>query len=151
VKDIIFVAMLAGLLAIAGITDYRRRIIPNYTSIMLGVLGLTSWLFFEPGDLFFVPFVPRLVGLTPACAMVIAAIKRQSVGGGDIKLMVGLGFGVGIQHLLPIYGLATLTGWIWAKRKRVNSVPLGTFVWVGVMAWLTWILLFGEAMSWAGR
>ena len=78
----------------------------------------------------------RAVGILPAVLYFIIACAGGKIGGGDIKLLAALGFTVGYAALIPILGVAGVTALIWAKAKRVDSIPFGTFIAVGAVTML---------------
>ncbi len=132
VKGVLF----SGLLLIAAICDLRNREIPNSISLgmlAVGMIGITPR-----------SFLQSLLGLivTALPYFVVDMIsKRDSfpIGGGDIKLMAGCGFVLGVsggilQNLiaLPIailYGMvATIKGKIKFNEARI---PLAPFICAG--------------------
>jgi leader peptidase (prepilin peptidase)/N-methyltransferase len=111
----------------AAITDYRKRIIPDWTWIVLLLIGIAS--------AFLLPYptlVQRIAGfLLPGLCLFFLAMKYGGVGGGDIKLTSAIGFCFGLNALAVILFAALLPACIYAKATRQRSVPLATFLCIG--------------------
>jgi len=138
-KDLIFVVILLIPLTIAGVIDYKRRIIPNYCCLIIGLLGLAGALMMNSADLFFVSISYRIIGILPAVFMIwFVRRKPGSAGGGDIKLMAALGFATGITNLFFVLLPATVFGVIWGKIIVRKFIPLGTFLALGTWVWIGW-------------
>jgi leader peptidase (prepilin peptidase)/N-methyltransferase len=111
----------------AAITDYRKRIIPDWIWIILLLIGIAS--------AFWLPYptlVQRIAGfLLPGLCLFFLAMKYGGVGGGDIKLTSAIGFCFGLNALAVILFAALLPACIYAKATRQRSVPLATFLCIG--------------------
>jgi leader peptidase (prepilin peptidase)/N-methyltransferase len=111
----------------AAVTDYRKRIIPDWTWIVLLLIGIAS--------AFLLPYptlVQRIAGfLLPGLCLFFLAMKYGGVGGGDIKLIAAIGFCFGLNALAVILFAALLPACIYAKATRQRSVPLATFLCIG--------------------
>lgn len=116
----------------AAITDFRKRIIPDWTWIAIVLFGGIS-AFLLP-----YPTLPqRIVGfLLPSICLFILAIKYGGVGGGDIKLTSAMGFCFGLNGLAAILFFALLPAYIYAKATRQKSVPLAVFLCIGFFVYM---------------
>jgi leader peptidase (prepilin peptidase)/N-methyltransferase len=116
----------------AAITDYRKRIIPDWTWIVLLLIGITS--------AFLLPYptlVQRIAGfLLPGLCLFLLALKYGGVGGGDIKLIAATGFCFGLNALAVILLAALLPACIYTKATRQRNVPLATFLCIGFFVYL---------------
>ncbi len=116
----------------AAITDYRKRIIPDWIWIILLLIGIAS--------AFWLPYptlVQRIAGfLLPGLCLFFLALKYGGVGGGDIKLTAATGFCFGLNALAVILLAALLPACIYAKATRQRSVPLATFLCIGFFVYL---------------
>ena len=78
--------LLYTVLLIASYTDYRFRVIPDWIHIIIILIG-------------FIHFNPLKAGigliLPPIPFLIMALVKKGSIGGGDIKLVGAMGFTVG--------------------------------------------------------
>lgn len=115
----------------AAITDFRKRIIPDWTWIALLLIGGAS--------AFLLPYptpVQRIAGfLLPGICLFLLAMKYGGVGGGDIKLTAALGFCFGLHGLAAILFFALLPTCIYAKATRQRSIPLAVFLCMGFFAY----------------
>jgi len=111
----------------AAVTDYRKRIIPDWTWIVLLLIGIASAFLLPHPTL-----VQRIAGfLLPGLCLFFLAMKYGGVGGGDIKLIAAIGFCFGLNALAVILFAALLPACIYAKATRQRSVPLATFLCIG--------------------
>lgn len=125
----------------AAISDYRRRIIPDWTWIAVLLIGGVSALLF---NIPYIPLTDRILGfLLPGVSLLFLAIKYGGVGGGDIKLTAAMGFCFGLYGITAILFFALVPACVYGKVNRQKSIPLavflciGFFVYVGVSI-LTW-------------
>ncbi len=116
----------------AAITDFKKRIIPDWTWIAIVLFGGTS------AFLLSYPTLPqRIVGfLLPGVCLFILAIKYGGVGGGDIKLTAAMGFCFGLYGLTAILFFALLPAYLYAKSTRQRSVPLAAFLCIGFFVYI---------------
>jgi len=116
----------------AAITDYRKRIIPDWIWILLLLIGIAS--------AFLLPYptpVQRIAGfLLPGLCLFLLAMRYGGVGGGDIKLTAAIGFCFGLNALAVILLAALFPACIYAKATRQRSVPLATFLCIGFFVYL---------------
>lgn len=118
----------------AAVTDFKKRIIPDWTWIAIFLAGIVSAFLLSAPALH-----ERITGfLLPGLCLLILAMKYGGVGGGDIKLMAAMGFTFGLNTLAAILLFALLPACIYAKATKQRSVPLavflcaGTFLYAGV-------------------
>ena len=113
----------------AAVSDYRKRIIPDWTWIaVLLIGGVSASLFNTP----YISLLERILGLLlPGVSLLLLAVKYGGVGGGDIKLTAAMGFCFGLCGLAAILFFALLPAWIYAKATKQKSVPLAVFLCVG--------------------
>ncbi len=111
----------------AAITDFRKRIIPDWTWIVIILIGsVSAFLFLYP------TLAQRIAGfLLPGICLFILAIKYGGVGGGDIKLTAAMGFCFGLNALAFILFFALFPACIYARATRQRSVPLAVFLCIG--------------------
>ncbi len=113
----------------AAVTDFRKRIIPDWTWIAILILGIASaFLFPYPG------LVQRIEGfLLPGLCLLLLAVKYGGVGGGDIKLTSALGFYFGLNALAAILFFAMLPACAYTRLARKKSIPLAVFLFAGFL------------------
>ncbi|EGW39218.1 A24 family peptidase [Desulfosporosinus sp. OT] len=119
----------------AAVTDFRKRIIPDWTWIaVLLIGGVSAFLFNTP----YIPLLERILGLLlPGVSLLFFAVKYGGVGGGDIKLTAAMGFSFGLCGLVVILFFALLPACIYAKATKQKSVPLAVFLCVGFFAYVS--------------
>lgn len=127
------------LLILASAIDIHKRIIPNIICILVALAGL---IYFSPVKLF---------GILAALPLLIAAInKKDSIGGGDIKLTAAaglvLGFWggiagliIGLVAMLLFYAVKVLVGWLQKDKSRERNerallLPMAPFLSIGFIA-----------------
>lgn len=111
----------------AAITDFRKRIIPDWTWIVIILTGSVSAFLFQYPTL-----AQRIAGfLLPGICLFLLAIKYGGVGGGDIKLTAAIGFCFGLNVLAFILFFALFPACMYARATRQRSVPLAVFLCIG--------------------
>lgn len=122
----------------AAVSDYKKRIIPDWTWIVILVLGVIS-AFLLPAPALY----ERIAGfLLPGLCLLLLAMKFGGVGGGDIKLTAAVGFAFGLYSLAAILFLALLPACVYAKVTRQRSIPLAVFLCVGAFGYVAILLAF---------
>lgn len=113
----------------AAITDWKKRIIPDWTWITILLIGsISAYIIKTP---YFTLF-DRIAGfLLPGISLLIIAVRYGGVGGGDIKLMAALGFYFGLYGLAAILFFAVIPACIYAGVTKQRSIPLAVFLCVG--------------------
>ncbi|KAB3527089.1 MULTISPECIES: prepilin peptidase [Alkaliphilus] len=117
------------LLIYAAIIDLKTRTIPDYVPVLIMLVGLIDM---EP--------LPAVLGLilVPLPYFIMALLKDNSIGGGDIKLMAACGFYLGLQagYMASIVGLMLTIIIHFAysvirSKKMTRSIPLGPYLGAG--------------------
>lgn len=111
----------------AAVTDYKKRIIPDWTWIVILLIGIISAIFLPTSSLY-----ERIVGfLLPGFCLLFLAMEYGGVGGGDIKLTAAMGFTFELNILAVILLFALLPACIYARVTKQQSVPLAVFLCTG--------------------
>ena len=127
------------LLFLAAATDIRAMLIPDIISILMFVLGIVSIFIYKD-----ISLTEHLIGLVCVSLpmLVTTLVIPGAFGGGDIKLMAGIGLFLGWKLTLVAMFFAILTGGIYAivllankKTDRKGHFAFGPF------------LCFGSALS----
>jgi len=112
--------LLCQVLMIAGAYDLATREIPDCLHLLIAIAGLIG---FQP--------LPALLGfaLVPL-PFLIAALKTEKIGGGDVKLMAASGFALGVTGgiWMMIWGLTAALLWNVAYRRGHKSLPLAPYL-----------------------
>lgn len=69
--------------------------------------------------------------LIPAITLMVIYHFDKRIGGGDFKLLTAMGFGLGINALVPILIITTITAAVWSIKTKQKSVPLAVFLTLG--------------------
>lgn len=114
------------LLTYAAMIDLRTRTIPDYIPLLIILIGLI--------DMKLVSAVLGLI-LVPLPYFIMALLKENSIGGGDIKLMGACGFYLGLQagYVASILGLllAIIIHFAYSiigNKKVTKNIPLAPYL-----------------------
>jgi len=123
----------------AAFMDWKKRIIPDWTwIIILAIGGVSAFLFPEPA------LAQRIAGLLlPGGCLLLLAVKYGGVGGGDVKLTAALGFCFGLNALAAILFFALPPACVYAKATRQRSVPLAVFLCIGFFIYAGVLFIYG--------
>lgn len=138
---------LASLLIAAALGDWLYRIIPNRLVYFGVIVGVSLRIFIHPLPLWNYA-AALLIGFGLLYAVAVAGerlLRKESMGGGDIKLFAMLGLYLGIGNVLLALFLASLFGLlagIVAIRVRRDPadryIPFGPFIALGAYAAYVW-------------
>lgn len=139
--------------------DLKHKLIPDILSLGL----LSAGIVFSPWNSFLGPttlarisqsVIGGAVGFVLMFFLAWSGEKvfgRESLGGGDIKLMAGLGIFLGWRGVWGTLFIASIVGTVWAlgliamkKAGRGSYLPFGPFL--ALAAWLLWVS--GEKIPW---
>jgi leader peptidase (prepilin peptidase)/N-methyltransferase len=140
------------ILVVISVIDLDWKIIPDFFS--LGLLGvglvvspLNSLLGGEGGTRVLSSTVGCLVGFGSAWLLAVAGrrfFRREALGGGDVKLLAGLGAFLGWPGVFTSWFLASILGTLFfvflKARKKMDwgaYLPFGPFLAAG--AWAHWV------------
>ena len=125
----------------AAVTDFRKRIIPDWTWIAILLIGgVSAFLLKTP----YPPLLERIAGfLLPGLSLFLLAMKYGGVGGGDIKLTAAMGFCFGLYSLAAILFFALIPACIYAKVTKQKSVPLAVFLGIGFFTYAGVLFIYG--------
>ncbi|MBQ4178904.1 MAG: prepilin peptidase, partial [Elusimicrobia bacterium] len=146
-----FCLLVFSLLVITAI-DFEFQIIPDEFSFMLMIVGLFTS-FFNPvlGDTFGQKILNSFIGLLAGGGSLLAVaivgkwiFKKDAMGGGDIKLMAGVGAFIGWEKVLFAIFIASVLGSIvgillilFKKIVKKQEIAFGPYLALG-----SYIVLF---------
>lgn len=108
--------LLCEFLIVAGVWDATTYEIPNFLHFLIAMVGLIDF-----------QLIPALLGfIMVPLPFLIAAIKTNKIGGGDVKLMAVCGFVLGVTDgiWMMILGLFMALLWNTVFKRGEKSVPL---------------------------
>lgn len=115
----------------AAMTDLKKRIIPDWTWIILLLIGIVSAFLLSSPALY-----ERIAGFfLPGLCLLLLAMWYGGIGGGDIKLTAAMGFSFGLSALALILFFALFPACIYALVTRQRSIPLATFLFIGFLVY----------------
>ncbi len=130
ISDLLFVSIAIFGTLVGSITDLKERIVPNWISYLMIIFGLTGHLLLSILSRGFWPLLNSLIGAGVFFGIASIMFYTGAWGGGDTKLLIGLG------ALLPVYPLA-LQSWL---NPRLAIWPFMFTMWINV-------LIFGAIMG----
>jgi len=151
-KSIALIFLLFNLVVIAFI-DFKWRIIPDEINLSILVAGIIYSLY-KMGLLRGIVFslTGSLVGflfLLLTAHIGDKVFKKESLGGGDIKLIAGLGTFLGAKNVFVCIFLSSILGIFYAvplyfmSKKRKKEIPFGPFIMLaGLISFLFKINIF---------
>lgn len=123
----------------AAVTDFRKRIIPDWTWIVIILIGAASAFQLPYPTLF-----ERIAGfLLPGISLFFLAMKYGGVGGGDIKLTAAMGFCFGLYGFAAILFFALVPACIYVKATKQKNVPLAVFLGIGFWVYAGVLFIYG--------
>lgn len=144
--DFLAYTVLATLLIVVAFIDLDHRIVPNRLTLPGIVVGLVFAPFLDT-----VSFRESVIGLFAGGGALLAlalighlVFKRESMGGGDIKLAAMIGAFVGWKLVLISLFFASVAGsiggviWIATSSEGERTIPFAPFIALGTLCALLW-------------
>jgi prepilin peptidase CpaA len=120
--DLLMCLPMLGLLIVAAAMDWRSRRIPNWLTLGLLTSGLAQSLAWHGA----VTPMQSLLGALAGFGLLLVLFVLGAVGGGDVKLLAGVGAWLGPQGVLQVFTTAAVVGLIivlvqsvWQGRMRI--------------------------------
>jgi prepilin signal peptidase PulO-like enzyme (type II secretory pathway) len=114
------VAILIGCMLpalIAAYTDARQQMVYDKVTLPVMLSGLVSAVYTQR-------LPEALLGMAFAGGLLLAGAALGGVGGGDVKLVAGLGLWFGFSAISEILLIASLLGLAWGMAKLVRAGEL---------------------------
>jgi leader peptidase (prepilin peptidase)/N-methyltransferase len=145
--DFLIYAALVSLLIVIALIDFKHMIIPNglvIAGLVLGGVKLALSVFFPDifggWPLYAIGFAAGGLPLLLIALFCLWVLKKEALGGGDIKLMAFAGLVIGWKLIIPAYLIGVVTGAVAGiilmavgKKKRGDEIPFGPFLCFGVL------------------
>lgn len=145
-------AAIVCLLVIASFIDFTHKLIPNKINLIIAAVGIVNVVFGNS-----ITIWDSLLGLALGGGGLLLPglligwmLRKEAMGGGDIKLTAACGIFLGLQRslislMLAFYSAAVVlvVMLLFKKLKRDKSIPFGPFLSAGTIA----VILFFEPLS----
>jgi prepilin peptidase CpaA len=121
--QLLLLGPLLAMLFIAAVIDWRSRRIPNWLTILLAASGLANSFFAtslaSPGT--------AMLGLLVGFAIPFVLFAMGALGGGDVKLLSGVGAWLGAMAVVKVFLAAAIIGMLIvlvqsAKQRRLSAL-----------------------------
>lgn len=129
--------LFAGILVVAGYIDIKTRTIPDWIHLLIMLVALIK-----------IDLIVSLIGLVvvPLPFFIMAYLKENSFGGGDIKLIGACGFLLGLRvgvvgsMLSLLIAIVASAIYYFIKKKKWNvCFPLGPYLCMGfILVYIYW-------------
>lgn len=137
---------LTALLIVITLIDFRHMIIPNglvIAGLVIGAAQLAASIFttgiFESWSVYAIGFFAGGLPLFLIAGLCTYILKKDAIGGGDIKLMAMAGLILGWKLIIPAYFIGIVVGAVISivllasgKKKRGDEIPFGPFLCFGI-------------------
>src|SRR3954447_21149422 len=119
--QLLSLAPLIAMLCIAAVIDWRERRIPNWLTVLMLISGINSS--FLPAHLVSPGFAA--LGILIGFAIPFVLFAMGALGGGDVKLLAGVGAWLGPVIVVKVFLAAAIVGMFIvlvqsAKQKRLS-------------------------------
>jgi prepilin peptidase CpaA len=111
-------APLIGLLVWAAVVDLRTRRIPNWLTFSVVISGISQSFIAGPGGAMVTPG-RAMLGLLVGFALPLVMFALGALGGGDVKLLAGVGAWLGPMGSLKVFALAAIVGLVIVLTQSV--------------------------------
>ncbi|WP_059103916.1 prepilin peptidase [Shouchella shacheensis] len=145
--EFLIALLLISLLVIVVVSDICFMLIPNVVLLCFTLPLVALRLTLAPLDPWFDPFLGAV--LVFSLLLFVSSWKKDSLGGGDIKLLTLLGFTLGTQQVLLAIAAASFLGALVGgvfllarKRSPEEPFPFAPFIAIGTL----FVYFFGEAL-----
>ncbi len=119
----IFTAIMAVVVALSGLMDLRIWILPDFFTVPLIISGLAVTYYFQPLTSMNESIVGCVFGYFMPLFVALLLQKRYEnpIGGGDVKMMAGLGAWMGFAwfNVMLILSFATFAVFAFMRKSRV--------------------------------
>lgn len=116
------------ILVYSSITDITHRKIKNIACILIFLIGIARIII---GEIHIIESLFAFI-IIALPVLILAKIRKGSIGGGDLKLIMSLCFSLGmITAFVMLISLSL--GLIYAKVLKQKNIPLAPFVLIGFL------------------
>ena len=144
----VFIALLFSILLAVCLIDFKFHIIPDSLNLVVFLLSIIyGFILLGLGEESILDFFNRGYGLILGLSFffLIAVVTKGAIGGGDIKLMGGLGFFFGFINTIGIIffsfiigGMISILLLILKVITRYEFIPFGPFICISAFIMALW-------------
>lgn len=144
----VFIALLFSILLGICLIDFKIHIIPDSLNLVVFLLSIIyGFILLGLGEESILDFFNRGYGLILGLSFffLIAVVTKGAIGGGDIKLMGGLGFFFGFINTIGIIffsfiigGMTSILLLILKVITRYEFIPFGPFICISAFIMALW-------------
>lgn len=138
--DFVIAITFISMLLIIIVSDINYLIIPDEVLIIGGILLVIETIIFKGFDVLLVQLLSGVIAFAVMLFIKIAGdyiFRKESMGGGDIKLMFFFGFTLGWEMAILTIFIGSLIGLpislIIMFKNKTNIIPFGPFLSLGAM------------------
>ena len=132
--------LLVSILITISVIDLKHKIIPDFLNIFIAAIGILFALYDS------LIILDRLLGALAGFVLFFAiALLTNAMGGGDIKLIAGLGVVFGVEGILFIIFLSFVIGAVISVvllvtkiKGRKDEIPFGPFISAATLIHILW-------------
>lgn len=140
-----YVKVFLFFLGILTVVDDKYFLLPDVLTVPLLILGFCFAVWGRSGITPSESLIGAIYGyFVPALSvLVMTPFKKNTFGGGDVKMLAALGAWVGLIPLVILIGISVVSFCLWAIYTRQKSNAYGPH-----LALAGVIVLFGQALGW---
>jgi len=120
--------LFAGILMIAGYIDIKTKTIPDWIHVLIILVGLIE-----------INLMKSMIGfiIVPLPFFIMACLKENSIGGGDIKLMAACGFFLGVRggvigSIIGLLMAVVVNGVYYAIKNKNKNISFALAPYLGM-------------------
>ena len=142
----IAVMLICWILLELAISDIKYRIVPDQLLVLLALSAIGTVQFHSGWQDMLYGAIAGLGIMTVTALIGKAMYRRDTVGGGDIKLFAALGLVLGVRGVLVVFVLSALLSgahmvWMLARKKikRKDTIPMVPYIALSAGVYLVFI------------
>lgn len=143
-KTYISLFILAIFMAICAYTDIKKEKLLNYVTYSGMTVGIVlNYIFYQKDGL-----LSSVISILVAFVIFIIPYLIKQMGAGDVKELMMISSIMNIYYCIGVTITGSFLGGLWAlyrffiKKEKHIKVPLGLFLFIGLIVYQTAIILF---------
>lgn len=143
-KTYISLIILAIFMSICAYTDIKKEKLLNYVTYSGMTVGIVlNYIFYQKDGL-----LSSVISILVAFVIFIIPYLIKQMGAGDVKELMMISSIMNIYYCIGVIITGSFLGGLWAlyrffiKKEKYIKVPLGLFLFIGLIVYQTAIILF---------